>query len=88
MKKQLFGPCSLWATCIFLLLTSASCSVDERYGLSSNLDATIGVGKGLSIPIGSTPKFFISELVDTAENEVLTIDDAGNIVVSNGVEGI
>ena len=53
MKKQLFGTCSLWATCIFLLLTSASCSVDERYGLSSNLDATIGVGKGLSIPIGS-----------------------------------
>ena len=84
MKKQLFGTCSLWATCVFLLLASVSCTVDERYGLSSNLDATIGVGKGLSFPIGSTPKFFISELVDTSEIDVLTIDDAGNIVISNG----
>lgn len=84
MKKQLFGTCSLWATCVFLLSVAVSCTVDERYGQSSNLDATIGVGKGLSFPFGSTPKFFISELLDTAEVDVLTIDEAGNIIISNG----
>lgn len=84
MKKQLFGTCSLWATCVFLLSVVVSCTVDERYDQSSSLDATIGVGKGLSFPVGSTPKFFISELIDTAEIDVLTIDEAGNIVISNG----
>lgn len=84
MKKQLFTACTSIVTCIFLFLALVSCSVDDRYDMSKDIDATIGVGKGLALPIGSTQKFFISDFIDTDEVELLSVDDVGNIVISTG----
>lgn len=84
MKKQLSVTCAFGVTCLFLLSALVSCSVDERYDTTKKIDATIGVGKGLALPLGSTQKFCIEELIDTAGNDFLEIDEFGNIVISAG----
>lgn len=84
MKKLLRETCSILATCVFLLSVMVSCTVDNRYDFSKEIDTTIGVGKGLKLPLGSTQKFFISELIDTAAIDVLKFDDAGNLVIYSG----
>ena len=84
MKKQLSVTCSIVVTCAFLLLTLVSCTVDDRYSMSNKVDATIGIGKGLTLPLGSAQKNYISDLLDFSENEFMTTDAVGNIVVSSG----
>ena len=84
MKKLFLTTCTFMVTCIFLLSSLVSCVVDDRYSLSKELDTTVGIGKGLRLPLGSTEKFFISELVDTEEIELLSTDEVGNIIISTG----
>lgn len=84
MKKQLSVTCSIIATCVFLLSTMVSCTVDDRYSMSNKVDATIGIGKGLTLPFGSAQKNYISDLLDLSENEFMTTDAVGNIVISSG----
>lgn len=84
MKKQLSVTCSIIATCVFLLSTMVSCTVDDRYCMSNKVDATIGIGKGLTLPFGSAQKNYISDLLDLSENEFMTTDAVGNIVISSG----
>ena len=84
MKKHLCETCSFLATCVFLFLSIVSCTVDNRYDLSKDFDLTVGVGKGLRLPLGSAQKTFISELLDTAEIDILKFDEYGNLVISSG----
>ena len=84
MKKQLNPACAIVVTCVFLLSTLASCTVDDRYSMSNKVDATIGIGKGLTLPFGSTTKNYISDLLDVSESEFMSTDAVGNIVVSSG----
>lgn len=65
-----------------LLCLLSSCEVDERYDVSKEVDMTISVGKGLSLPIGSTEKIMLSELLDTAATEVLKMDAFGNYSIT------
>ena len=83
MKKQLNPACTIAATCVFLLSTLMSCTVDENYDLSKGVDATIGVGKGLSFPIGSSKKIELSEFLNTEDIEFLKTDEAGNYAFSS-----
>ena len=83
MKKQLNPACTIVVTCVFLLSTLMSCTVDENYDLSKGVDATIGVGKGLSFPIGSSKKIELSEFLNTEDIEFLKTDEAGNYAFSS-----
>ena len=83
MKKQLNPACTIVVTCVFLLSTLVSCTVDENYDLSKGVDATIGVGKGLSFPIGSSKKIELSEFLKTEDVEFLKTDEAGNYAFSS-----
>lgn len=83
MKKQLNPACTIVVTCVFLLSTLVSCTVDENYDLSKGVDATIGVGKGLSFPIGSSKKIELSEFLKTEDIEFLKTDEAGNYAFSS-----
>lgn len=56
------------------LLLVVACGVDDRCDLSKDLDLTISMGKDLAFPIGSTGKIMLSELIDTADVDVLEID--------------
>lgn len=60
-----------------LLLLAVAC-VDEKYDLSKDIDMTVGVGEGLSLPVGSTEKIMLTELIDTADTDVVKIDSEGN----------
>ena len=59
--------------CASLLFFMTSC-VDDRCDLSNGVDATIAFGKGISVPIGSTAKIMLSEIIDTAKADALEID--------------
>ena len=83
MKKQLNPACTIVVTCVFLLSILSSCTVDENYDLSKGVDATIGVGKGLSFPIGSSKKIELSEFLNTEDIEFLKTDEAGNYAFSS-----
>lgn len=52
--------------------------VEDKCDLSKDIDVTIGVGKGVSIPIGSTEKIMLTELMDSADSEILRIDSEGD----------
>lgn len=84
MKKHLTAACSFWVACVFLLSILSSCTVDDRYSLSAEIDTTIGIGKGLTFPLGSTKANYISDLLNVAENEIVIIDDVtGNVSISS-----
>lgn len=70
-------------TGILSLFVMTSC-VDENYDMSKDMDMTIGVGKGLSLPVGSTEKIYLSDLIDTASVDVLEMDQYGNYVIQVG----
>lgn len=60
----------------------AGCSVDDKYDLSKDVDVTIGVGQGLSLPIGSLDKIMFTEIIDTLDSDVISIDSGGYYSVS------
>ena len=51
-----------------------SCSVDANYDLSKDIDMTVSVAEGLTIPLGSTEKIMLTELLDTLDSDVIKID--------------
>ncbi|MBO5963889.1 MAG: hypothetical protein J6P97_05350 [Bacteroidales bacterium] len=81
--KQLLAKVSFAS--LSLLCLFSSCGVDERYDTSKELDKTIGLGKGLSLPIGSTEKILLSDLLDAESTDVLEVDESGNYsITANG----
>lgn len=82
MKKQIFGFCN--ALALFLCAILLSCSVDNDYDLSKDVDLTIAVGNGLAIPLGSTDKIMLTEMIDPEGSDVLSTDDDGSYIISKG----
>ena len=64
-----------------LCLTAMSCSVDDAYDLSKDIDMTVGVGNGLSIPVGSTDTIRLTEMIDPAKSDVVNVTDDGSYVI-------
>ena len=63
---------------LFLLLFVATACVDDKYDLSKEVDMTVGVGGGVSLPLGSTEKIMLTELIDTVETDIVKLDNEGN----------
>lgn len=76
MKKHLITLKFFFSAMLLSSFLLTAC-VDESYDLSKDVDLTIGVGKGLSIPVGSTDKIMLTELLDSAGTDILKIDADG-----------
>lgn len=61
--------------------TLVSCSVDNAYDLSKDIDMTVAVGDGISIPLGSTDAIMLTEMIDPAESDVISVSDDGFYVI-------
>ena len=59
---------------ILVALVTVSCSVDKAYDLSKDVDMTVSVAEGFTIPLGSTEKIMLTELLDTLDSDVIKID--------------
>ena len=66
------------SSALFLLLFVATACVDDKYDLSKDIDMTVGVGGGVSLPLGSTEKIMLTELIDTVETDIVKLDNEGN----------
>lgn len=64
-------------TCIMSLLLLAACSVDKAFDLSKDIDMTVSVGGGVTIPLGSTEKILLTEMIDTLDSDVIRADENG-----------
>lgn len=62
---------------IALCAMVAACSVDDAYDLSKDIDMTVAVGNGISIPVGSTEAIMLTEMIDPADSDVITVSDDG-----------
>ena len=62
---------------IALCATVAACSVDDAYDLSKDIDMTVAVGNGISIPVGSTEAIMLTEMIDPAKSDIITVSDDG-----------
>ena len=82
MKNITFKLCKYVA--LFFCAVIVSCSVDNRYDLSKDIDMTIAVGDSLSLPLGSTDKVMITELIDPESSDILDVDDDGLYVIEKG----
>lgn len=56
-------------------LFAVSCSVDKTYDLSKDIDMTVAVGEGVTIPLGSSEKIMLTELLDTLDSDVIKINE-------------
>ena len=77
MKKH-FITAGLYSFSLLLSSLLMTGCVDGNYDLSKDIDMTVGVGKGLSIPIGSTEKIMLTELLDSTGIDLLKIDAEGD----------
>lgn len=77
MKNKLSYLLRIVTACMLPAALLASCSVDDKYDMSKDVDMTVGVGKGLSIPVGSTEKIKFTELIDPEESDVIEVDELG-----------
>ena len=64
-------------SCLLSLLVVMACSVDKAYDLSKDIDMTVSVGEGLTIPLGSTEKILLTEMIDTLDSDVIRADENG-----------
>ncbi|MBR4967598.1 MAG: hypothetical protein IKY19_05135 [Bacteroidaceae bacterium] len=71
MRKILFKN-GLFAV-VSLLFLMSSC-VKDQCDLSKEIDATISFGKGLSVPVGSTEKVMLSDIIDVESTDILEVD--------------
>jgi len=63
----------------------ASCAKDAAYDdlLSDHgIDMTMQLGKGLTLPVGSTDKIYLTEILDTAKVSLLKADASGAFYLS------
>ena len=73
---------SVKAALMVLLSFLTACSVEDTLDLSKDIDATVAVGNGISLPLGSTEEIFLTEMITTGD--VLKTDADGNYVITKG----
>lgn len=71
---------SVKAALLVLLSFLTACSVEDTLDLSKDIDATVAVGNGISLPLGSTEEIFLTEMITTGD--VLKTDADGNYVIT------
>ena len=71
---------SVKAASLVLLSFLTACSVEDTLDLSKDIDATVAVGNGISLPLGSTEEIFLTEMITTGD--VLKTDADGNYVIT------
>ncbi|MBR3612559.1 MAG: DUF1542 domain-containing protein [Bacteroidaceae bacterium] len=71
---------SVKAASLVLLSFLTACSVEDALDLSKDIDATVAVGNGISLPLGSTEEIFLTEMITTGD--VLKTDADGNYVIT------
>ncbi len=64
----------------------ASCNVSDDYDLSKDVDMTVAVGDGLSLPLGSTEEIKLTEMIDHETSDILSVDDDGTYIISKSGE--
>ena len=69
---------------VALASLAASCSVEDTHDLSKDVDMTVAVGNGISIPVGSTEQIMLTEMIDPESSDVLNTDADGNYVITKG----
>lgn len=74
------------ATFCILLSFVTACSVEDTHDLSKDIDATVAVGNGISLPLGFTEKIMLTEMIDPESSEVLDTDADGNYVIEKSGE--
>ena len=79
MKTLKKGICAL-LSCM-PVFAMVSCSVDNAYDLSKDIDMTVAVGDGLSIPLGSTDTIKLTEMIDPEDSDVISVTDDGAYVI-------
>lgn len=58
-----------------------SCSVDNAYDLSKDVDMSVAVGNGISIPLGSTEAIMLTEMIDPEGSDIVSVSDDGSYVI-------
>lgn len=72
------------ASVAFMLVAGfavVSCSVDNAYDLSKDIDMTVAVGDGISIPLGSTDAIMLTEMIDPEKSDVISVSDDGSYII-------
>lgn len=67
-----------------LLSFVTACSVEDTHDLSKDIDMTVAVGNGISLPLGSTEQIMLTEMIDPESSDVLETDATGNYVIKKG----
>lgn len=80
--KRLLKRTDAIVACALLGGALVSCSVDNAYDLSKDVDMTVSVGNGISIPLGSTEKIMLTEMIDPAGSDVISVSDDGSYTIS------
>ncbi|MBR3884421.1 MAG: hypothetical protein IKJ31_06650 [Bacteroidaceae bacterium] len=63
--------------CMSVLSLLFSCSIDNDFDLSKDIDMTVAVGNGISIPLGSTSEIYLTEMIDPEKSDIIEVDDNG-----------
>ena len=72
------------AAAALLLSFVTACSVEDTHDLSKDIDMTVAVGNGISLPLGSTEQIMLTEMIDPESSDVLETDATGNYVIKKG----
>lgn len=84
MKNTL--PLLRLCSCLLFAGAAVSCSIDNAYDLSKDVDMTVSVGKGAVLPLGSTEKIMLTEMIDPMSSELICVDALGYYsIVKKGV---
>lgn len=75
MKNTL--PLLRLCSCLLFIGATVSCSIDNAYDLSKDVDMTVSVGKGAVLPLGSTEKIMLTEMIDPMSSELICVDALG-----------
>lgn len=84
MKKPNYLNLKLVATAFACL--AASCSIEDTHDLSKDVDMTVAVGNGISIPVGSTEPIMLTEMIDPESSEFIAVDGEGNYTIEENGE--
>ena len=69
------------AAAALLLSFVTACSVEDTHDLSKDIDMTVAVGNGISLPLGSTEQIKLTEMIDPDESDVLITTSDGDYII-------
>ncbi len=80
LKRRLWIPLAGMTSIVSLCTTAC---VNEAYDLSKGIDTTVDINADISVPLGSTQKILIGDLLEIdQENSMIKADENGDYVIS------